>query len=741
MKSALKVAQNSLSLRGQVESLFYSSPGFSAGRIGTADKSTVSFSGKFCLREGDPVVLHGRWETHAKYGRQFQAEWFEYDSAPTAEGLTQYLANHPALKGIGPVKARRIAEKYADGFDQALAEHPGEIAKAAGVPIATIENLAAEWTRVKAVRSALTILSAFGLTHHQVTTLVEKHGNGIVALLKEDPYRLVGEIRGMGFKRVDKVARQLGTAKANPSRIRAGIVNCVQEALDQGDCWVEWQDLVERANALLLIDRLNSRELIEHELESLTRGGELSASSHFGRIQVGLPAMIKMETDLAGIFRQGARPNPVLGEKGDADFEAAFVVHASALNDDQRRAFVNAARYSISLISGGAGSGKTFALTSIADFYEAQGLRVTLTAPTGKAAKRMQQVTGRPAATIHRLLEYNGREFGRGPDTPLGTDLVIVDESSMVDVPLFWRLFRAINLSCTAVVLVGDHNQLPPVGPGDVLRDLIQSTAIPTVILDKVVRQAGVLKENCTAVLTGKICPSVKDGAGTPPWLVADRFTEAESACDFLISLFEGGTLDRLGYDFVRDVQVLTPTHLGPLGTRELNIALQRIIQRRLHGFMVPSVPPGRSPRIYLHDKVMQTRNDYKLGVMNGAVGIVTHADGRGDLVVDFDGEQVEMDQASGATGNLQLAYAISIHKSQGSEYPCVISVVHKAHSFQHHRGLLYTAVTRARKTAIIIGDRWGIRNCAQVVKNLGRATYLSFLLDPDLAEAGNHER
>jgi exodeoxyribonuclease V alpha subunit len=314
--------------------------------------------------------------------------------------------------------------------------------------------------------------------------------------------------------------------------------------------------------------------------------------------------------------------------------------------------------------------------------------------------------------------------------------LVIVDEMSMVDVPLCWRLFRAIDLTCTAVVLVGDHNQLPPVGPGDVLRDLIQTRTIPPVILDKVVRQAGVLKENCTAVLTGQVRPSVKDTTGTPPWLVADRFTEAEAAKAFVISLFEGGTLERLGYDLLRDVQVLTPTHLGPLGTRELNAALQCIIQLRLHGFITPSVPLGRSPRIYLHDKVMQTRNDYKLGVMNGAVGIVVEADGRGNLVVDFDGERVEMDRESGAAGSLQLAYACTIHKAQGSEYPCVICVVHKAHSFQHHRGLLYTAVTRARKTAIVIGDRWGIRNCAQVVRNLERATYLSFLLDPDLAEA-----
>lgn len=735
MKSALKVPQNAQSLCGQVETLFFSSPAFSAGRLKTADKSSAMFAGKICVREGDPIVLHGQWGTHAKYGRQFQAEWFEYDSAPPAEGLAQYLAGHPALKGIGPVKARRIAEKYAAGFDRALAERPEEIARAAGVPLSTIETLAAEWTKVKAVRSALTILSAYGLTHHQVTTLVEKHGNGIVALFQEEPYRLVGEIRGMGFKRVDKVARQLGTAKADPSRIRAGIISCVQEALDQGDCWVEWRELVEKANDLLIIDRLESRELIEAQLESLTQDGDLAAPSHFGRIQMGLPAVVRMETDLAGIFRQGAQPNPVLVDKDDSDFEAAFIVHAGALNDDQRRAFINAARYSVSLISGGAGSGKTFTLTSIADFYEAQGLTVTLTAPTGKAAKRMEQVTGRPALTIHRLLEYNGREFGRGPDSPLGTDLVIVDEMSMVNVPLCWRLFRAIDLKRTAVVLVGDHNQLPPVGPGDVLRDLIQPSAVPTVILDKVVRQAGVLKENCTAVLAGQVRPSVKDAA-TPPWLVADRFTEAEAARDFLVSLFEGGTLDRLGYDLMRDVQVLTPTHMGPLGTRELNIALQRIIQQRLHGFITPPVTPGRSPRIYLHDKVMQTRNDYKLGVMNGAVGIVVETDERGNLVVDFDGERVEMDRESGAAGNLQLAYACTIHKSQGSEYPCVICVVHKAHSFQHHRGLLYTGVTRARKTAIVIGDRWGIRNCAQVVKNLDRATYLSFLLDPDCGEA-----
>jgi exodeoxyribonuclease V alpha subunit len=280
---------------------------------------------------------------------------------------------------------------------------------------------------------------------------------------------------------------------------------------------------------------------------------------------------------------------------------------------------------------------------------------------------------------------------------------------------------------------VGDHNQLPPVGPGNLLRDLVKSRAIPTTVLTQIIRQAGVLKESSTAILVGEVRPTseVKNGARRP-WYVIDKFTDTGDVQRMLLLLFEEVLQERLGYDLVRDVQVLTPTHRGPLGTVELNIELQRLLQKKLFGFDVPDVEPGHRPGLYPGDKVIQMKNDYELGVMNGAMGVVLDVEKNGRLTIDFDGRPVEIEADSDAAGNVQLAYATSIHKVQGSEFPCAVVIAQKSHSFMHHRNLLYTAVTRARESVIILGDRWGIENCAAKRQVDRRNTFLSFLLNPE---------
>ena len=353
-----------------------------------------------------------------------------------------------------------------------------------------------------------------------------------------------------------------------------------------------------------------------------------------------------------------------------------------------------------------------------------------LAAPTGKAAKRLEEVSGRSGTTIHRLLGYDGKGFSRSKENPIDADVLVVDEFSMVDVPLAWHLFEAVDLSRTTVLLVGDHNQLPPVGPGNILRDLIQTRAIPTVILDKVVRQAGVLKENCTAVLKGEVRKTSEASVGgCRDWYLVDQFTDPMAARSFLLELFQE-RLDALGFDIIKDVQVLTPTHKGPLGTKELNEELQRLIQRKLWNTEVPPVAMGRRAPFLKHDKVIQTRNNYDLNVMNGAIGYVVDVLANGTLVIDFDGMPVEMGKGSPDLQDLQLAYALTIHKTQGSEFPCAVVVVHKAHSFMHHRNLLYTGVTRARRTAIVLGDHWGIQNCAKRCQVDDRRTFLPLFLD-----------
>src|SRR5579885_3361949 len=716
-------------IRGIVDAVFYSGPTFSAGRLVTPDGKEVKFAGKVFVREHDAVRLEGRWVTHPKYGRQFEAEFLGHDLELDPEGLARFLANHPDIKGIGPAKAKVIADRFGRGFDAAIRNEPESVAAVAKAPIETIGELRRIWIANRDFNHAMAHLAAYGLTHHQVTTLVEKFGSQVVAILERDPYVLMREVPGFGFKRVDKIARKMGTPKDLPSRIRAGIQYCVLAALDDGDCWVEYEDLLDRANTLLVMDTLDSREVIEGHLETLIAEGVL-VSQPFERLVVADPEIHRMERELADVLATAHMRSP----HAVTDLEGLLDAEGALLNREQREAVKNALTYSISLMTGGAGSGKTFAVSTITTIADRLEKTVVLAAPTGKAAKRLEQVVGHEASTIHRLLGFNGRTYSRDALNPIEADILVVDEVSMVDVPLAWRFVQAIDRTKTAVVLVGDHNQLPPVGPGNLLRDLVKSRAIPTTVLTQIIRQAGVLKENSTAILFGEVRPTADVEIGARrPWYVIDKFTDTGDVQRMLLLLFAEVLQERLGYDLVRDVQVLTPTHRGPLGTVELNAELQRLLQKKLFDFEVPDVEHGHRPRLYPGDKVIQMKNDYELGVMNGAMGIVTGVDAKGGLTIDFDGRSVEIEAGPDAAGNVQLAYATSIHKVQGSEFPCSVVVAHKSHSFMHHRNLLYTAVTRAKESVILLGDRWGMENCASKRQVDRRNTFLSFLLQPEV--------
>ena len=713
------------SIRGVVETVFYSGPAFSAGRLRTAAGALVKFAGKVFIRENDAVRLEGHWVDHPKYGRQFEAEFMGHDLEMDPDGLANFLANHPDVKGIGPVKARQIADDFGRGFDAAIRTRPEAVAAAAKVPVETALELQRIWIANSDFNTAMAYLSAFGLTHHQVTTLVGKFGSQVVPILESDPYVLMREISGFGFKRVDKIARKMGTPKDLPSRIRAGLHYSVLAALDDGDCWVEFEDLLDRANTLLVMDTLDSREVIEGHLEALIAEGRL-VSQPFERLVVADPEIHRMETELAEVLKTASQRSP----HAVAEVDQLLNAEGGELNPEQRDAVRNALNFSISLMTGGAGSGKTYAVSTIASIAERLELKVVLAAPTGKAAKRLEEVVGHEASTIHRLLGFNGHTYSRDALNPIEADILVVDEVSMVDIALASRLFQAVDRARTAVVLVGDHNQLPPVGPGNLLRDLVRSLTIPTTVLTRIIRQAGALKENSTAILTGDVRPTseVQTGARRP-WYVIDKFVDRDDVRRMLLLLFEEVLRERLGYDLIRDVQVLTPTHKGPLGTVELNIELQRLLQQKLFGVEVSPDEAGHRARPYPGDKVIQMKNDYELGVMNGAMGIVVNAGTDGSLVIEFDGRAVEIEAGSDALGNVQLAYATSIHKVQGSEFPCAVVIAHKSHSFMHHRNLLYTAVTRAKESVVILGDRWGIDNCAAKRQVDRRNTFLSFLL------------
>ncbi len=642
-------------VRGTVDTVYYASPQWSSGRLAVSNGGAVRFAGKLYARAGDLLTLHGRWTRHPQYGRQFDVTSMEYDLPLDIDGLAHYLANHPDVKGIGPAKARVLAERYGHAFDRALDDEPVAMAAAAHVPVESILALRDVWQANALMNRASAWLASYELTHHQVSSLLKRLGNNAVALLKEDPYLLVGEVPGFGFKRVDKVALKMGVTKAHDGRVRAGVLETVREAIDAGHCWLEYQALVEETNALLTMDDLDSWQWVADAVDTLVREGALAEVHHGGRL-VTTPVMLEMERFLAAAFRGARTPNIHFSDEQDID--GLIQHHAPTLNAGQRAAAMNALTFMVSLVSGGAGSGKTYTIKAILDLCELKNLRVVLAAPTGKAAKRMEQVTGRKAFTIHRLLGYSGRAFRHSPENPLETDVLIVDEMSMVDVPLAWRLFRALQLDRTSVVLVGDHNQLPPVGPGNVLRDLVQRKLVPMTLLEEVVRQAGVLKENSIALLGGNV-PKTSPTA----WYVFNDLDVPEHLARFICDMYREVLAQKLAYDLVADVQVLTPTHKGPMGTRALNILLQRLLQKMLHGIDVSAVPEGRRPRLLVHDKVIQTRNNYELGVMNGATGIVRDVTAGGGLVIEFDGERVTIPARSPWLQDIELAYALTVHK------------------------------------------------------------------------------
>ena len=705
-------------IHGVVESLYYSGPNFATGQLRTDDGGRVKFAGAIYVKANDPVSLRGHWEQHPKYGRQFTVDAMESQIDLDPIGLENYLANNPEIRGIGPVKAKLIRKTCGDSFDRMIRDHPEAIAEGAGLPLEVILNLQQNWIQTSGLNYAMTFLSRYGLTHYQVKTLVDEFGNDIVAMIQENPYLLIGKIHGFGFKKVDEIASRVGVPRDLPARIQAGIEYLVHDAINRGDCWVEYSDLLIQADNLLFLEG----PAIESQLTALVKEGRLICEPHFEQQAVAEPRLFRMEQFLAGIFENARERGPHAGTEIPSG-----ILHE--LNDDQQAGVRQAFDYSISLLTGGAGSGKTFTVKAVLEMCGYLGLSYDLAAPTGKAAKRLEQSTGRRAQTVHRLLGYDGHTFAKGPTDTIGTDFLVIDEVSMMDVPLMFHLFQAIDLERTAVLLVGDHNQLPPVGPGNVLRDLMLSEAVPITVLSKIIRQAGPLKENSTAILKGIVRPTTTEKDKTrQPWYLVNRLSDPQEILAYLETLFTKG-LEDLGFNLLRDVQVLTPIHKGPLGTLELNILLQRLVQKKLFDVEVPPVEANRRPVLFRGDKVIQTKNDYEIDVMNGAVGCVTYHNPKDRLTVEFEDEEIEILPGTGKEQFIQLAYATSIHKMQGSEFPCSIVIIHKSHSRMHHRNLLYTAVTRAQKTVILIGDKWGIEHCASMRQVDQRKTFLQFFL------------
>ncbi len=710
-------------ISGEIKKIIFQSANYTIGELTQSDGRTVTVKGPVFLALHETVNLQGRWGTD-RYGKHFYATRALREKKLSAVGLECWLAINPAFKHIGPARAKRLINTFGSDFDTIIKDHPERIAECVHLPQEAVENIRREWLRREATIAVETELASFGLSAAKIKAVLDRLGDDAATALRSKPQVLYDVF---GFKTADKPFLNMGFPKTDPGRIRSGILACLDDALDQGHTWVEESDLIERANKLLVMDSLRSREFIELELSGLIEKDALACDSYDSRFLISRADIRTMEREVEQWLRGGDKDHPSVLEMLGVWQRVRDGEVCPELNPRQRAAVVAALTHQITVISGGAGSGKTFTVGALTKVLDQNFIKVVLAGPTGKCAKRLEQVVEKEAFTIHRLLGFNGHEWSHGPDDPIDADVVIIDETSMVDLHLAWRLLRAIDHEKTAVVFVGDHNQLPPVGPGDLLRDMIHTGIVPGVVLTDIVRQAGELKENSTAILRGAVAKTSAhvDARGRRPWYCIDEFTDPWDVRRFIRDLYETVLADKLGYDLLDDVQLLTPKRKDILGVEELNIELQSLIQRKLYGVDAPTVPTGRRPPFLLHDKVIQRRNNYDLGIMNGAIGRVLELLPHGDLCVRFENTEVTLSRADGDLNDLQLAYALTIHQCQGSEFPCAVVIVHKSHSFMHSQNLFYTGVSRAKQTTIVIGDRWGVRNCATKKANDERSTFL----------------
>lgn len=697
-------------LSGSVERVTFHSEetGFCVLRVkvkGKKDPVTVIGSAA-SIAPGEFVECLGFWHNDRTHGLQFKARHLRAVLPGTREGIEKYLASG-MVRGIGPHFAKVLVKAFGETVFEVIENDPLRLLGLQGIGKKRMEMVTGAWAEQKVIREIMVFLQSHGVGTGRAVRIYKTYGDDSIPKVTENPYRLAIDIRGIGFKTADAIAERLGIARDSLIRARAGVRHALQEIADDGHCaWPE-RELAEKAAGLLEIPVPILEEGIREEIAE----GNLVPEDIDGQPCLFLAPLHRSETGTAAHVARLLRGAVPWGEI-DAGRAVEWVEQKTGLtlSASQKNAVHLALSSKVVVITGGPGVGKTTLVNSILMIIRAKGAGVTLCAPTGRAAKRLAESTGQEARTIHRLLEFDPQVFGfkRGKELPLETDLVVVDESSMVDVVLANRLFAAIP-DHAGLIVVGDVDQLPSVGPGAVLADIIESGVVPTVRLTEIFRQAESSRiiVNAHRINRGEM-PLKTEGTALSDFYLIPAETP-EDIHRKVMQVVTERIPGRFGFHPVRDIQVLTPMNRGGLGVRSLNVDLQQ----RLN--------PSSEPRVSRFgttfspgDKVLQTVNNYGKEVFNGDIGRIESVDPEGGLVlVDFDGRMVEYE--FGELDEVALAYATSIHKSQGSEYPAVVIPLAMQHYMLLERNLLYTAVTRGKKLVIIIGQ---IRALAMAVKN-----------------------
>lgn len=655
---------------------------------------------------GEYLECLGFWHNDRTHGLQFKARQLRAVLPGTREGIEKYLGSG-MVRGIGPHFAKLLVKSFGENVFEVIEKEPMKLLGLPGIGVKRMEMVTGAWAEQKVIREIMVFLQSHGVGTARAVRIYKTYGDEAILKVTENPYRLALDIQGIGFKSADGIAERLGIAKDSLIRARAGVRHALQEISSDGHCAWPREELVEAAAKLLEIPETIIEEAILAEIDE----ENLVRERIDGRECLFLTPLYRSENGAAASIARLLRGAPPWG---GIDIEKAIPwvekKTGLTLSPSQRSAVVLALSSKVTVITGGPGVGKTTLVNSILRIIRAKEVRVTLCAPTGRAAKRLSESTRLEAKTIHRLLEFDPQSFGfkRGRDNLLSTDLVVVDESSMVDIVLANRLLAAIP-DHAALVIVGDVDQLPSVGPGAVLADIIDSGAVPTVRLTEIFRQAESSRiiVNAHRINRGEM-PLKTEGSALSDFYFIPAETP-EEIHDKVMQVVTERIPKRFGFHPVRDIQVLTPMNRGGLGVRSLNVELQQ----RLN----PDAAQGVTrfgTRYAVADKVLQTVNNYDKEVFNGDIGVIRQINDEEGLVrVDYDGRLVEYE--FGELDEISLAYAASIHKSQGSEYPAVVIPLAMQHYMLLERNLLYTGVTRGKKLVIIVGQ---VKALAMAVKN-----------------------
>ena len=717
-----------IKIKGVLEKIIFENPesNFVIGKLRTeVDNELITIIGNAIeLKCGENIEVSGKWVLNKKYGRQFKIESIETFVPATIEGLEKYLGSG-LIKGIGPVMANKIVSKFKLDTLKILDNEPEQLTKIEGFGKKRVKMILKEWDKHKDIRKVMIFLKSYGISNNYSMKIYNFYDKNLVNVIKQNPYRLINDIPGMGFKTADRIAEKAGIEKDSMFRIRSGIIYLLKKIEDDGHCYFPYDDFIEMCSAFMEVDMIK----ITHALESLKKEEKIFIEDDDVKkiyLKSIYDAELYVSDKLAKIAKENKRVRNIKSKYNSEEIIKIIKRLAKENNKSldfiQIEAIKQAIINSILIITGSPGTGKSTILNFVIKFFENEDIRVILAAPTGRASKRLSETTGKDAKTIHRLLKYQPKlnKFIINKNNPLVADVIIIDEASMIDIRLLKSFLEAVR-NDTSIIFVGDNNQLPSVGPGNVLGDMINSDKFSVVELKKIYRQEGksLIIYNSHRVRDG-VFPIISKPKYNDFFFIEK--VEPKEVVNMIINLISEKIPGRFNYNPLLDIQVLVPTNKGIVGVNNLNIEIQAKINSNSFGVFNNNIG------YKLNDKVIQLKNNYDKDIYNGDIGFIKKIDlEMKEIYVDFDGKYVsynfyELDEIS-------LSYAISIHKSQGSEFKCVIIPILTSHYMLLQRNLLYTAITRAKEVAIVVGSKKaiGIAINRNIVKN--RYTGLKKLL------------